>query len=405
MKKIEGITIRHGRGCEHRDGRCSCTLAYQAHVLARGRRLRKTFSTPAAAKAWRQDALSASRRGEHVAAPTRRTVADAIEDFTRALEDGSALKRGGRPYKPSVARAYAIDLRGRVLDGLGHVRLADLDRSDVQRFVDQLAGEAISASRVRGVVVALQAMLRRELRAQRLASNPAADLDLPALPSPDETVLVPEQTETLIAAAPEAHRLVWALAGWAGLRRGEIRALRVADVDLSSNILKVRRSWDDVAGPVSPKSRRGARDVPVAPMLRSLILEHLARSGRRGEDLICGREPREAFTPTFSSDEAEKAWTIENARRRERGEEPLPIVGLHRFRHSWISAMLASGAPLASVALWAGHDVRVMTTTYMHALPGRGHEDGDLIGDVFGARHLRDNDHPSLAVLSGSERQ
>lgn len=405
-KTIEGVTTRHARTCTHRAGRCSCKPTYQAHVLVRGRRLRKTFPTPAAARAWRQDQRSAARRGEHVAPQGRRTVADAIADFTRALESGSALKRGNRPYKPSVARAYTVDLRGRVLERLGDLRLADLERGDLQAFVEWLSGEEeLSASRVRGVVVATQAMLRRELRAQRMVANPAADLDLPALPTPDEKVLVPAETEALIEAAPEAQRLVWALAGWAGLRRGEIRALRVDDVDLAANVLHVRRSWDDVAGPVAPKSRRGTRDVPLAPALRALILEHLARSGRRGGDLICGREAGEAFTPTFVDEQAREAWKAENVKRLERREQPLPIVGLHRFRHAWISAMLASGAPLASVALWAGHDVKVMTSVYMHAIPGRGHEDGDLIGEVFGARHLRDNPRPRLAVVSGSERQ
>jgi hypothetical protein len=57
--------------------------------------------------------------------------------------------------------------------------------------------------------------------------------------------------------------------------------------------------------------------------------------------------------------------------------------------------MLAAGAPVASVALWAGHDVRVMCDVYQHAIPGRGVEDGETIGRVFGvsdsARQLRDN--------------
>lgn len=400
-KKIEGVTVRHARGCQHREGRCACTPSYQAHVLVRGRRLRKTFASLAAARAWRQDTLSATRRGETVASPSRRTVADAIGDFTAALADGTALKRGNRPYKPSVARLYCDDLRGRVLDRLGHVRLADLDRGDLQAFVAWLGTEGLSPSRTRGIVTAVQALLRRERRAQRLVANPAADLDLPALPEPDETVLTAEQVDALVAAAPEPDRAIWAIAGWAGLRRGEIRALRVADLDLEANLLRVSRSWDDREGAVAPKSRRGSRAVPVAPQLRALLLAHIARTGRRGDDLLCGRTRSEPFTPTHVAKTTGKAWAQENERRAQGREEPLPIVGLHRFRHAWISAMLAAGRPVASVALWGGHDVRVMTTAYLHAIPGRGHEDGDTIGAVFGARQSRDNARPPLAVLSG----
>jgi integrase len=69
-----------------------------------------------------------------------------------------------------------------------------------------------------------------------------------------------------------------AVAGWAGLRRAEIRALRVSDVERTENVIRIVRSMDDSGAMVEPKSRRGTRKVPLAPQLLSLILEHLART-------------------------------------------------------------------------------------------------------------------------------
>jgi integrase len=413
MASSPGVTVRHGRNCPaaaDRDAKCRCTPSYQAHVLVRGRRLRKTFPTPTAARNWRQDQASAARRGAPIAAPSRRTMRDAIEEFTTALEDGTALKRGNRSYKPSVARLYRLDLRGRVLEELGHVRLNELSRADLQRFVESLTAggpnaKPLSASRARGIIVAIQALLRREIRAQRLVGNPAEDLDLPALPAPDETVVTPDHVADLIDALAESDRVLWALAGYAGMRRGEIRGLRVSDIDLAGNAIRITRAIDDLGLVVAPKSRRGERRVPLAPQLRAIVLEHLARTGRRDDDLVTGRTRTDPFTPTHIAKRARETWETENERRKERHEELLQIVGLHRLRHAWVSAMLAAGAPVASVALWAGHDVRVMADVYHHAIPGRGQEDGETIGAVFSARHLRDNGHPHLAVLSGSERR
>ena len=52
---------------------------------------------------------------------------------------------------------------------------------------------------------------------------------------------------------------LWATAFYAGLRRGELRALRVRDVDFDAGTIAVERGWDDKEGPIAPKSRAHAR--------------------------------------------------------------------------------------------------------------------------------------------------
>jgi integrase len=52
----------------------------------------------------------------------------------------------------------------------------------------------------------------------------------------------PEEAAVLIATVPERDRPLWATAMYAGLRRGELRALRWQDVDLASGVIRVRRS-------------------------------------------------------------------------------------------------------------------------------------------------------------------
>jgi len=61
-----GIETRHTRACRsHVGARCNCTATYRAHVWSARdeKRIRKTFPTLAAAKAWRNDALVNSARG------------------------------------------------------------------------------------------------------------------------------------------------------------------------------------------------------------------------------------------------------------------------------------------------------------------------------------------------------
>jgi integrase len=56
---------------------------------------------------------------------------------------------------------------------------------------------------------------------------------------------------------------LWSTAFYAGLRRGELQALRVRDIDFQSDLITVERGWDQVEGVIEPKSRAGRRSVPL----------------------------------------------------------------------------------------------------------------------------------------------
>ena len=73
---------------------------------------------------------------------------------------------------------------------------------------------------------------------------------------------------------------MWATAFYAGLRLGELWALRDEDVDLELGVIRVERSWDRRDGVIEPKSRAGRRAVPVVAALRS----HLAARKLRRRD-------------------------------------------------------------------------------------------------------------------------
>jgi integrase len=97
---------------------------------------------------------------------------------------------------------------------------------------------------------------------------------------------------------PDGDRALWWTAALAGLRRGEIRALRWGDVDLEADVIRVDHGWDQQDGLIEPKSHKGRRTLPIAEPLRLVLLEHKARTGRRGQDFVFGRTPDRPFTPT-----------------------------------------------------------------------------------------------------------
>lgn len=332
MASATGIRKRHSTTCPGRDGRaCRCDQGYEAFVYSPrdGRKIRKTFTTVGEAKRWRIASLKAVQ-DRRLRAPSRTTLREAAEAWLEAIERGEILCRSRRPYKPSVCRTYRGDFTRYILPELGARRLADVDRADVQALIDRLVGSELSGSKVRNIVVALQAFYRRACRpGGEVMANPTIGLELPAPARSRERAASPDEAARLVDALPEAGRALWATAFYAGLRRGELRALRWGDVVDDVAVIEVRRGWDDVEGPIEPKSLKGRRRVPIPSELRSLLLRHKLLTGRGAEDeLVFGRTAREPFTPTHVHAKARKAWAAENERRVETATEQGTKPGL-----------------------------------------------------------------------------
>jgi hypothetical protein len=107
-----GIRERHARTCSAPAGRCSCSPAFEAWVWSRRdeRKIRRTFPTIAAAKAWRADATVGLARGT-MRAPSATTVRQAAVAWLAGAKDGTVRTRSGDRYKPSAIRGYEQALR------------------------------------------------------------------------------------------------------------------------------------------------------------------------------------------------------------------------------------------------------------------------------------------------------
>ena len=179
-KNPTGIRTRHGRTCGTPEARCSCTPAYEAWAYDRrtDRKLRKTFPTMAAAKAWRAEATTAVRWGTMRAAPPV-TVREAATSWLVGARDGSIRNRSGDVYKPSAIRGYDAALTRRILPDLGGAKLADIARQDVQDLADRMLSEGADPSTIRNAIMPLRVIFRRAVsragRAPLAAPGPCTD--------------------------------------------------------------------------------------------------------------------------------------------------------------------------------------------------------------------------------------
>ena len=377
-----GIVKRHSRRCRSREGgRCSCEPSFEASVYSKrdGKKIRKSFAREAEAKTWRADALSALSRGG-MRAPKPTTVREAWEAWQEGARAGTIRTRSGDRFKSGSLCIYERAMRLRVLSAMGSTRLADVRRPDVQAFANGLLADGLDPSTISGTLLPLRAIFNHAIDLGELAVSPCDGLKLPAAHGKRERVADPREAEALIAALPSEDRATWATAMYAGLRRGELQALRAEDVDLAAGVIRVERGWDRVEGEVELKSNAGRRRVPIAAVLRDHLAERLIRSGRRDAELVFGTTAERPFNPSRLRRSADRAW-------RRAG---LGRITLHECRHTFASLMIAAGVNAKALSTYMGHaNIAITLDRYGHLMPGNEEEAAGLLDTYLTAQRER----------------
>lgn len=381
----EGIRRRHSKGCGVREGgRCNCSAGWEASIyLAReGRKLRRTFARESEARSWRADARAAAN-ARSLRTPSQITVEQAAWLWLEAARSGAVRDRSGHHYKPGTLREYGRALGLRVLPEFGALQLSELTRADLQDFVDRLLDRKLAASTIRNTMNPLQAIYRHAVRRELVSVNPTREVDLPAARGRREKIATASQASRLIAAVPDSDRAIWATAFYAGLRRGELQALRSSDIDLGRSEITVERSWDQYEGPIAPKSKAGIRTVPILAVLRDHLDAHALGTG---SDLAFGRKSDEPFAPKTVANPAKRAWAAVNEREREEAEREgrspdlLPSLTFHECRHTFASLLIDAGVNPKAIQEFMGHaTIEETFSRYGHLMPGARDQARELV--------------------------
>ncbi len=378
-----GIETRHARSCRQRQGgRCNCEPTYRVRLWDGQRQTRvvKPFGSIAEARSWRKDAAIALRRGRAVETGSG-TLRVAVEAWLDGARQGVIRTRSGDPYKPSAIRSYGASLRLRVLPAFGDEPLEDIRRADLQELVERLMRKGVAANTIEATFTPLRAIFRRELHRDRLKVNPTTGLELPKASTRRDRIASPDEGSRLIAALPDGDRPIWATAMYAGLRRGELRALRAYRLDVKGGLIHVERGWDDREGEIETKGRNRRR-VPIPTVLREHLLKHVMGTGRREDDLVFGDSADAPFNPKHLTERADEAWTASNLKR----------ITLHECRHTFASLMIAAGVNAKALSEYMGHaNISITFDRYGHLMPGNEAEAADLL-DTYLQRAAGAND-------------
>jgi len=161
----------------------------------------------------------------------------------------------------------------------------------------------------------------------------------------------------MLAAQDAQDAAIYNVAAYAGLRLGELRALRWRDVDFAKRLIHVRRAFTQKAEEV-PKSGR-ARAVPMIDQVL-VVLDELSRRDRfTGDDDLVFVVP--------------DGGHLEDSALRRRFYAALQAAGIkhlrfHDLRHSF-GTLAVQVFPLSDVKAYMGHADIATTMIYVHHVP------------------------------------
>lgn len=204
--------------------------------------------------------------------PAKVTVAQWAEVWWRHK---ISIKSGKGKIGDRCKYDYLSALNNYILPEIGSIMLRDIRPVHCQAVIDSAIDKSLSQQRKLSVV--MNHIFRYACVNQLLQGNPNQYTTLTARQPESVKALDPDQVADLLKAAKTLRqRLLVNLGLFAGLRRGEIAALRWTDVDLINRIINIRSSVDFLHNQPKnkdPKSKAGYRSIPIIPQLYDLLIE------------------------------------------------------------------------------------------------------------------------------------
>jgi len=153
-------------------------------------------------------------------------------------------------------------------------------------------------------------------------------------------------------ALPLRAKAMISIAAFAGLRKGEMRGLRVADYD-GSSLLITRSAWKRHVGP--PKGRRGSGTVPLIPTVAKVLDEYISKT-----------TVKNYIFETFRGEPGDLDYMVREVIRPTLEAKKLPWYGLHAFRRGLATNLHELGvADIVIQAILRHSDVSVTRQAYI----------------------------------------
>jgi integrase len=277
--------------------------------------------------------------------------------------------------KPYTCVSYETIIRLHLKPALGAVRLSDLNAGQVQKMVQGLHKQNLSAKTIKNVHGCLSAALEQAKADGKIASNPCEFVKLPKLVQKEINALsVPQMSALLDAAAGDEYEQVIYVCLFCGLRKGEALGLSWKQVDFEKNRITISQQlqrltlknggYSIVSGTKNGKCRYIDAPAFVMDVFKDVQRQQLLNRIKAGK-AWCNE-----WDLVFTNDLGEhlQMVTMHKHFKKIAAAAGVPDARIHDLRHSFATLSLANGDDVKTVQDNLGHATAAFTLQkYIHA--------------------------------------
>lgn len=294
-------------------------------------------------------------------------------------------------YLPNIAETtrigYKTKIKNYIKPALGDIYVQSLRAEHVQRMVNDMNARGLSPKNIRDTYNNINAAMKKAVALRMIPFNPCDGVVLPKLKRYKAKVYDVKMIHHLLDVAKDTDMyLPILLCVTAGLRRGELLALRWEHVDFKNSLIKIRsnmvRGENDYVIK-SPKTDAGTRDIRLGDEVMAVLKKEktayftdLMRWGSTFQNL--GFVIRQEDGSPLRPDSMTRKW------RRFLDIYDLPPIRFHDLRHSNATALIQAGVNPRVVQQRLGHsDVNITLNTYTHVLPDMDMDAAEKLDDIM----------------------
>lgn len=367
--------LSFGRTRQERSGRWSAAYLHRG-VLHRAL---ATFPTKQSAVAWLDDEAHLIDLDRRTAGtwtpPADRAAKVAAKQLTLRSYATTWLEH--RSVAPRTRENYTYHLEQNIYPVLGDTVLTEISPEDVRAWYAGLGSDKLTRNaRAYGV---LTAVLNTAVDDGLLDRSPARVKGASAVKRTKRNVVLlePADLAALSDKMPENLRLTVLLAGWCGLRRGELLALTRDDVaadgstvSITKGVVLVDRKYQ--VGPT--KTRESNRTVTVPTHIRDEIKRHLREHVGKAKTSLLFPDP---VTGSFLTEGRFRGpfFTARDAIGR-------PELHFHDLRHFGGVMAAVAGGTTKEVMDRLGHTTSAAAMRYQHVAAGRADALADRMSEL-----------------------
>lgn len=367
--------------------------------------------------------VDGKRKYKYVYGTTQAEADRKAREVRKRLLTGERIEAGDQPFSMwaerylakkelDVATTYYIGLKGRCdywCRTFGSTPVSKILTSDIQCSIDALAkcnpltGKPTAKKTLTDYKNAALAIFDLAMRDRAITYNPAQYVDIPrSAPRTDRFALTAAERDRIME-MPHRAQAAAVIMMLAGLRRGELLALTVGDVDFDAAAIHVDKSivyGDDNNTPILKRGGKTDSAVRTVPMPQQLVTFL--------RPLLCGRSPLEIIVAGRDGKHMTKsAWKrmwesyitdlnatygqpVGNARSK---YDPQGIAmairpfTAHTLRHTYATILHAAGVDVLTAQKLLGHaDVKTTLSVYTHLEEGMVSRDVRKLDDFLAAQ-------------------